>query len=48
MAAELVLAVEVAVAPGDGTSEAALNFVGALVFGQVGGFAEAFSADGAL
>lgn len=48
VAPELVLAVEVAVAPWDGAGEAALDFVGALMLGQVGGFAEAFPADRAL
>jgi hypothetical protein len=40
--------VKVAVAPGDSTCEAALDFVGALVFGQIGRLAEALTADGAF
>lgn len=46
--AQLVLAVEVALAARDGASKAALDFVGALVLGQVGGFAEALATDGAF
>ncbi len=46
--AKLVLAMEVAVAAGDSAGEAALDFVCALVLGQVGRLAEPFPADWAL